>query len=58
MAYTFYRDCPYEHFFKIHGRGANAKSVFTGLLTGLHSEKNVSNVSLLSLTDNRFARSL
>ncbi len=57
MAYTFYRDCPYEHFFKLHGYGANGKSVFTGLLTRLHGERNVSNVSLSSLIDNRFALS-
>ncbi len=57
MAYTFYRDCPFEHFFKLHGYGANGKSVFTGLLTRLHGERNVSNVSLLSLLNNRFALS-
>jgi putative DNA primase/helicase len=56
-AYTFLRDCPFEHYFKLHGQGANGKSVFTGLLTKIHGEKNVSNVSLLSLTDNRFALS-
>lgn len=57
MAYTFLRDYPLEHFFKLHGYGANGKSVFTGLLTRLHGTKNVSNVSLLSLVDNRFALS-
>ena len=55
MAYTFYRDCPFEHFFKLFGYGANGKSVFTGLLTRLHGPNNVSNVSLLSLMYNRFA---
>src|SRR6185437_306209 len=49
MSYTFYRDCPFEHFFKLHGYGANGKSVFTGLLTKIHGEKNASNVSFLSL---------
>ena len=57
MAYTFYRDCPYDHFFKLHGYGANGKSVFTGLLTKIHGERNVSNVSLLSLMNERFASS-
>ncbi|ALI36859.1 hypothetical protein NMY3_02669 [Candidatus Nitrosocosmicus oleophilus] len=57
MAYTFYRDCPFEYFFKLYGYGSNGKSVFTGLLTRLHGEENVSNVSLLSLIDNRFALS-
>jgi P4 family phage/plasmid primase-like protien len=55
MAYTFYRDLPFEHFFKLFGYGANGKSVFTGLLTRLHGPNNVSNVSLLSLNHNRFA---
>ncbi len=57
MAYTFYRDCPFEHFFKLHGYGSNGKSVFTGLVTKLHGEENVSNVSMTSLNDNRFALS-
>ena len=56
-AYTFYRDCPFEYYFKLNGHGANEKSVFTGLLTKMHGEKNVSNVSLLSLINNRFALS-
>ncbi|MBA3749315.1 MAG: hypothetical protein H0X03_00170 [Nitrosopumilus sp.] len=55
MAYTFYRDYPFEHFFKLFGYGANGKSVFTGLLTKLHGTRNVSNVSLLSLIATRFA---
>ncbi len=55
MAYTFYRDCPFEHIFKLFGYGANGKSVFTGLLTRLHGLMNVSNVPLSSLIYNRFA---
>ena len=55
VAYTFLRDCPFENYFKLYGHGANGKSVFTGLLTKLHGEKNVSNVSLFSLTTNHFA---
>ena len=55
MAYTFHRDYPFEHFFKLFGDGANGKSVFTGLLSRLHNTRNVSNVSLTSLMDNRFA---
>ena len=57
MAYTFYRDYPYEYFFKLYGYGANGKSVFTGLLTGLHDIKNVSNVSISSFMKDRFALS-
>jgi putative DNA primase/helicase len=55
MAYTFYRDTPYEYFFKLFGYGSNGKSVFTGLLTRLHDDKNVSNVSISALLENRFA---
>ncbi|TVP40183.1 phage/plasmid primase, P4 family [Candidatus Nitrosocosmicus arcticus] len=55
MAYTFYRDCPYEHFFKLFGYGSNGKSVFTGLLSAMHDTKNISNVPISSIVDNRFA---
>ncbi len=55
MAYTFYRDCPFEYFFILFGDGSNGKSVFTGLLTALHGANNVSNVSISSLVDNKFA---
>lgn len=55
MAYTFYRDCPFEHFFKLFGYGSNGKSVFTGLLSSMHDTRNVSNVPISSLVDNRFA---
>jgi putative DNA primase/helicase len=44
MAYTFYRDDPYELYCILIGIGANGKSVFTTLLTALHGLKNVSNV--------------
>lgn len=55
MAYTFYRDYPYEYYFKLFGYGSNGKSVFTALLTSLHGKINVSNVSVKSLIENRFA---
>lgn len=55
MAYTFYRDYPYEYYFKLFGYGSNGKSVFTALLTALHDIKNVSNVSVKSLINNQFA---
>lgn len=57
MAYTFYRDTPFEYFFKLFGYGLNGKSVFTGLLTRLQDPKNISNVSISALLDNRFALS-
>ena len=55
MAYTFYRDTPFEHLFILYGEGGNGKSVFTGLLTALHGKQNVSNVPLTAITNNPFA---
>jgi P4 family phage/plasmid primase-like protien len=55
IAYTFLRYNPYEFYFILIGTGANGKSVYTGMLTNLHGLKNVSNVSLDSLVDDRFA---
>ena len=57
MAYTFYRDNPYEIIVKLFGYGANGKSVYTGLLTALHGSDYVSNVSLSSMQKNTFALS-
>ena len=37
------------------GEGSNGKSVFTGLLTAIHSASNVSNVPIKSLLKNNFA---
>lgn len=55
MAYTFYCDCPFEHYFVFLGEGSNGKSVLTSLITALHGASNVSNVSQSSLVNNRFA---
>lgn len=57
MAYTFYRDNPFEIIVKLFGYGANCKSVYTGLLTALHGSDYVSNVSLSSRQKNTFALS-
>lgn len=57
MAYTLYKDNPYEIMVKLFGYGANGKSVFTGLLTALHGPNNISNVDLKSMTDDPFALS-
>jgi P4 family phage/plasmid primase-like protien len=57
MAYTFYRDNLFEIITILFGYGANGKSVFTGLLTALHGAKNVSNVPLSAMLDDRFALS-
>jgi putative DNA primase/helicase len=57
LAYTLYKDNPFEIIAKLFGYGANGKSVFTGLLTALHGPKNISNVPLSSMLKNRFALS-
>ena len=57
MAYTFYRDNPFEIITILFGYGANGKSVFTGLLTALHGTKTISNVPLSSMLDDKFALS-
>src|SRR5215469_12620535 len=57
MAYTFYRDNPIGIITRLHGYGANGKSVLTGVLTALHGIKNVSNVPLSAMLDDRFALS-
>ena len=55
IAYTFLKYNPHELYFILIGTGANGKSVFTGLVTNLHGLKNVSNVTLKSLVNERFA---
>jgi putative DNA primase/helicase len=57
MAYTLYRDNPFELITILFGYGANGKSVFTGLLTALHGTKNISNVPLSAMLEDRFALS-
>jgi P4 family phage/plasmid primase-like protien len=57
MAYTLYKDNPYEYMVKLFGYGANGKSVFTGLLTALHGPNNISNVDLKAMSDDPFALS-
>ena len=46
VAYTFLRDNPYEIINILFGYGGNGKSVFTGVLTSIHGNQNVSNVPL------------
>lgn len=55
MAYTFVRNNPYEFLCFLIGNGSNGKNVFTGILTSLHGAKNVSNVPLKAIIENRFA---
>ena len=51
MAYTFYRDNPFEIITTLNGNGSNGKSVLFGLLTALHGAANVSSVSLKTMIE-------
>jgi len=55
LSYTFLRTNPYELIFILVGIGSNGKNVFTGILSSLHGLENVSNISLKSILENRFA---
>lgn len=55
LAFTFLRHNPLEYYFILVGIGANGKSVLMGILTDLHGIRNVSNVPLSSILNNRFA---
>jgi putative DNA primase/helicase len=57
MAYTFYRDNPFEVITILFGTGLNGKSVFTSLLTAMHGLKNVSNVPLSAMLKDIYALS-
>ena len=57
MAYTFLRDNPYEIINILFGYGGNGKSVFTGVLTSIHGNQNVSNVPLRDMIRDQFALS-
>jgi putative DNA primase/helicase len=57
MAYTFWRDDPYQIITLLWGEGLNGKNVFTRILTALHGSRNVSNVSMKRIIDNQFALS-
>jgi putative DNA primase/helicase len=55
MAYTFYRENPFEVITILHGSGLNGKSVLLGVLTALHGIENVSNTSLKTIGERPFA---
>jgi P4 family phage/plasmid primase-like protien len=56
MAYTFYRDNPFEYYFIRHGKGGNGKGVVDKILISLHGIQSVSNIQLEYLQENRFAK--
>jgi putative DNA primase/helicase len=55
MAYTFYRNNPFEVIVILLGDGSNGKSVLFGVLTALHGDRNVSNVSIRTILERPFA---
>jgi P4 family phage/plasmid primase-like protien len=55
MAYTFSKNNLFENYCILIGSGSNGKNVFTGILSHLHGLKNISNISLKSIIDDRFA---
>lgn len=57
VGYCFYRAMPFQNFFLLVGAGANGKSVFLNILKAMLGDRNVSNQSLQSLAENRFATS-
>jgi P4 family phage/plasmid primase-like protien len=57
MAYTFFRDNPFEYYFVRHGKGGNGKGVCDIILIALHGMQCVSNIKLEILQNNRFAKS-
>ena len=57
MAYTFYRDNPFEYYFVRHGKGGNGKGSCDKILIALHGMQSVSNIKLETLQNNRFAKS-
>jgi putative DNA primase/helicase len=54
MAYTFWRENPFEIITYLHGYGGNGKSVVFNLLAALHGEGNVSHVSLKTILGRPF----
>jgi len=55
IGYCFYRGMPFQTAFLLIGAGANGKSVYLNLIRAMLGRENVSNESLQSLTENRFA---
>ncbi|PWU80243.1 MAG: hypothetical protein DLM72_13225 [Candidatus Nitrosopolaris wilkensis] len=54
MAYTFYRDNPFEIITTMPGSGSNGKTVVFSLLTAVHGIGNVSNLSLKTIIERPF----
>lgn len=54
MAYSFYRDNPFEILTMLFGNGSNGKSVLFGVLAALHGVGNISNVSLKAIIGRPF----
>jgi putative DNA primase/helicase len=57
IAYSLWRDNPFEIIKVLFGYGSNGKGVFVGVITSLHGTQNISNVPLYSIMKNPFALS-
>jgi putative DNA primase/helicase len=57
IAYSLWRDNPFEIINVLFGYGSNGKGVFVGVMTSLHGTQNISNVPLYSIMKNPFALS-
>ncbi len=55
VAYTLWRDYPYQRFFILYGSGGNGKSTFLNILVKMLGEYNVSSTTLDALINTRFA---
>ena len=57
VGYSFHRKMPFQNLFLLYGAGGNGKSVYLNIIREMLGEKNISGLSLQSLTQNRFAAS-
>lgn len=52
--YCFYRGMPFQNFFILVGKGANGKSVYLNLLKKILGEKNISTLTLQTISEGGF----
>lgn len=52
--YCFYRDMPFQNFFILVGKGCNGKSVYLNILRKMLGEKNISTLTLQTISEGGF----
>jgi putative DNA primase/helicase len=52
--YCFYRDMPFQNFFILVGKGCNGKSVYLNVLRKMLGEKNISTLTLQTISEGGF----